>query len=57
MKRKYPYIVHLNPHIRPRDPVDLKGPLVDHIESGTALMLAVFDAMTVFWTRMWMPKQ
>lgn len=54
MKKKYPYIVHLNPHIRPRDPVDLREPLIDHIETGTKLTLAIVDAMGVFWMRLWL---
>ena len=52
---KKPYIVYINPNKRPRrDPVDLRGPFLAHIETGTQLGLAVVDAVTVWWIRFWL---
>jgi hypothetical protein len=53
MKRKGPYIVHINPHARPRDPVDLWTPLVDHYLTGIALACAIADATISMWSRLW----
>lgn len=57
MKKKYPYIVHINPNIRPRDPVDLWKPLIDHMETGTLLALAMVDAVGVFMNSLWIKKK
>lgn len=53
MKRKHPFIVHINPHFRPRDPVDLVTPFVTFLVSGCALGFAIADSMNVFFTNLW----
>jgi hypothetical protein len=52
MKRTKPYIVHINPHVRPRDPVDLWHPMMEHWETGMALVVAVMDAVNVWWANL-----
>lgn len=54
--RKPPYIVHINPHARLRDPVDLRTPTEDLVNSGTALGIAMIDAVGVWWIRFWDPR-
>lgn len=39
--KKYPYIVHINPHARPRDPVDVWTPTFEHL-ANTALLGVVY---------------
>lgn len=48
MKRG-PFIVHINPRVRPRDNVDLYYPMMKIFEAHTDFAVAFLDAMNVWW--------